>query len=209
MKISLFRNKLFLAVETFYLIIFPILLIYWKPELIHWRLLVMLASMTYVSFVMKTNKLSLRRIGFSRTNFIPALKDLIPITLIGIVSLLIGKFLDPSIWYINAVIDEVGGNPVLFAILFYVVISAPLQELIFRGFYLSRLELVSKNKNFLIWYSAIVFAVIHLPFGNWRITIVSLLMGLIYADNFLKYRNISAISIQHAILGSLMIYLMT
>jgi len=182
MKISLFRNKLFLAVETFYLIIFPILLIYWKPELIHWRLLVMLASMTYVSFVMKTNKLSLRRIGFSRTNFIPALKDLIPITLIGIVSLLIGKFLDPSIWYINAVIDEVGG---------------------------SRLELVSKNKNFLIWYSAIVFAVIHLPFGNWRITIVSLLMGLIYADNFLKYRNISAISIQHAILGSLMIYLMT
>ena len=200
---------MFLAVETFYLIIFPILLIYWKPELIHWRLPVMLASLTYVFFVMKTNKLSLRRIGLTRTNFIPALKDLIPITLVGIVSLLIGKFLDPSIWYINAVIDEVGGNPVLFAILFYVVISTPLQELIFRGFYLSRLELVSKNKNFLTWYSAIVFAVIHLPFGNWRITIASLLMGLIYADNFLKYRNISAISIQHAILGSLMIYLIT
>lgn len=206
---SLFRSKLFLMVETFYLIIFPLLLIYWKPELIHWRLPVMLTSLIYVFLVMKTTKLSLRNIGLTKTNFLPAIKDLIPFTLIGIASLIIGKSFDSSIWYVKAIVDEVSGNPVLLAVFIYAVVSAPLQELIFREFYLSRLELVSRNKTFLIWYSAIVFAVIHLSLGNWRITIASLLMGLAYAGNFLKYRNLLAISISHAILGSLMIYLMT
>lgn len=209
MSISLFRSKLFLAIETFYLIIFPLLLIYWKPELIHWRLPVMLASLIYIFFVMKITKLSSRNIGLAKTNFLPATKDLIPLTLIGIVFLIIGKFFNSSIWYVKAVVDEVNGTTIFFAIFIYAVVSAPLQELIFRGFYLSRLELVSGNRTFLAWYSSIVFAVIHLPLGNWRITIASLLMGLVYADNFLKYRNSSAISVSHAILGSLMIYLMT
>lgn len=208
MQVSLFQSKLFLAVETFYLIVFPLLLIYRKPELIHWRLPVMLAGLIYAFLVMKTNKLSLRKIGLSKTNFLPAVKNLILPTLIGITSLLVGKFFDSSIWYIKAVVDEVSGKPIFFVLFIYAVISAPLQELIFRGFYLSRLELVSRNKTFLIWYSAIVFAIIHLPLGNWRITIASLLMSLVYAGNFLKYQNASAISISHAILGGLMIYLM-
>lgn len=208
MSISLFRSKLFLAIETFYLIIFPLLLIYWKPELIHWRLPVMLASLIYIFLVMKITKLSSKNIGLAKTNFLSATKGLIPLTLIGIAFLIIGKFFNPSIWYVKAVVDEVNGTTIFFAAFIYAAVSAPLQELIFRGFYLSRLELVSRNRTFLAWYSSIVFAVIHLPLGNWRITIASLLMGLVYADNFLKYRNYLAISISHAILGNLMIYLM-
>lgn len=209
MSMSLFRSKLFLAVETFYLIIFPLLLIYRKPELVYWRLLVMLASLTYVFLVMKITKLSLRNVGFAKTNFLSAIKDLILLTLIGVASLLIGRLFDSSIWHAKAIVDEVSRDSAFVAILIYAAISAPLQELVFRGFYLSRLELVLRNKTFLIWYSAVVFAVIHLPLGNWRITIASLLMGLVYSGNFLKYRNLLAISISHAILGSLMIYLMT
>ena len=60
MSRSLFRSKLFLAIETFYLIIFPLLLIYREPELIHWRLPVMLASLIYVFLVMKIPKLALK-----------------------------------------------------------------------------------------------------------------------------------------------------
>lgn len=209
MSRSLFRSKLFLAIETFYLIIFPLLLIYREPELIHWRLPVMLASLIYVFLVMKITKLSLKNVGFAKTNFLPATKDLILFTLIGIASLLIGRLFDSSIWYTKAIMDEVSRDSVLVAIIIYAAISAPLQELIFRGFYLSRLELVLRNKTYLIWYSAIVFAVIHIPLGNWRITIASLLMSLVYANNFLKYRNVLAISISHTVLGSLMIYLMT
>ena len=123
--------------------------------------------------------------------------------------MLIGRLFDSSIWYTKAIMDEVSRDSVLVAIIIYAAISAPLQELIFRGFYLSRLELVLRNKTYLIWYSAIVFAVIHISLGNWRITIASLLMSLVYANNFLKYRNVLAISISHTVLGSLMIYLMT
>lgn len=203
----LLQSKLFLWIETFYLVIFPLLLIYRTPDLIHWRLPVMLVSLIYISLMMKIFNLSPKRIGLSRANFFPALRNLALPTLIGVIFLLIGNFFNSSIWHIKAIAEEVDKNNIFFAILIYAAISAPLQELIFRGFYLSRLELLSGNKNFLIWYSAIVFAAIHLPLGNWKITLASLFIGLIYASNFLRYRNVLAVSISHALLGSLMIRL--
>lgn len=167
----------------------------------------MLVSLIYIFFMMRIFNLSPKRIGLSKTNFFPALVNLALPTLTGVIFLFIGNFFDSSIWHIKAITEEVDRNNILFPILIYAIISAPLQELIFRGFYLSRLELLSGNKNFLILYSAIVFAAIHLPLGNWMITLASLLMGMTYAYNFLRYRNVLAVSVSHALLGSLLIYL--
>ncbi|PJC81386.1 hypothetical protein CO007_04960 [Candidatus Roizmanbacteria bacterium CG_4_8_14_3_um_filter_36_10] len=63
-------------------------------------------------------------------------------------------------------VEEIRTPSVLFSAMTYVFISVPLQEFIYRGFYISRLELVSQNKTFLKLYSAVIFMLIHTAFDN-------------------------------------------
>ena len=89
----------------------------------------------------------------------------------------------------------------VFGLFFYIMISVPLQEIIFRGFYITRLEFVSKNELFLKLWSAIVFAAIHIPFGNWYLVGISFLYGIWTAGVFIKFRNLYAIMAAHALMG--------
>lgn len=199
---SIFTKPLFLTLETLLLILLPLLLIQFKPELLHYRQWLLVAAFVYVFYIICAQKIGFKDLGLTFKNFFPALRSILLPTffILAAMFLAIPIGWDSKIFFIREMVDEIVSKPLSRSYIYAVLISAPIQEIIFRGFYISRLEFISKNKFFIVAWSSVVFALVHTPFENKLFALFTLILGVIYADNFLKYRNIFAIIISHALL---------
>lgn len=81
-----------------------------------------------------------------------------------------------------------------------VVTAAIVEELIFRGYLQSRLQLYFNSAVWPVIISALIFGVVHLSYGTWGNLIVPVLIGLIFAWHYQKYRNIKILIICHFII---------
>jgi len=72
------------------------------------------------------------------------------------------------------------------ALLGYLLVSAPVQEILFRTFLIPRLERLTKNRLFLIAFTTAIFGTIHLPLHNPYLTISSYVLGAFWAATFLS-----------------------
>lgn len=137
-------------------------------------------------------KIPLKQIGFNRQNLIPALKDISPITLIcTILSILYYHFY-------GARIDN-SGIPMHFYI-FYILISAPLQEFLYRSYIsyiLSELEL---SHYFLIISSAL-YALAHIIYNDIPTVVMSLVIGIYWSYHYARFKNLYSIAFSHIVLG--------
>ncbi|KKR09864.1 MAG: Abortive infection protein [Parcubacteria group bacterium GW2011_GWA2_39_18] len=174
----------------------------------------MALALVYCLAVIKTQKIGRQKLGLCADNFLVSLKELLLPTIFFLVIIWVGLKYIPwvtSLLNIKA-LDELSNILVkkgsfLSFVIIYSLLSVPLQEFIFRGFYLSRLELVSKNRLFLIFYSALIFMLIHTPFKSIPLDIGAFILGLWWADNFLRYRNLFSIVLIHLFVGGLFDYL--
>ena len=92
------------------------------------------------------------------------------------------------------------GNPTSISMnLLYVTTAAVVEEFIYRGYLMPRLQVFFKNNYLTVFISAIVFALAHIMFGNITNTIFPLFGGLIYGYFYWKYRNIKVLIICHFI----------
>ncbi|GAA4945879.1 hypothetical protein GCM10023314_18940 [Algibacter agarivorans] len=89
----------------------------------------------------------------------------------------------------------------VFILFLYSLFSVYPQELIFRTFYFKRYHNLFKNKGFLVFLNAIVFALGHLFFKNSLVIILTFLGGLLFAFTYNKTQSTLLVSIEHAIYG--------
>jgi uncharacterized protein len=71
------------------------------------------------------------------------------------------------------------------------------EEFIFRGYMISRLSLLFRNKYLPIVISALLFAAIHLGYKSAGELIFTFLFGIIFGYHYQKYRNIKVLMIVH------------
>lgn len=71
------------------------------------------------------------------------------------------------------------------------------EEFIFRGYILSRLSVLLKNKHVAVIISALIFGFIHLGYKSLREFIFAVLLGLIFGYHYQKYRNIKVLVATH------------
>lgn len=88
----------------------------------------------------------------------------------------------------------INGNKLL--ILFMAFTAGVTEELIVRGYLLSRLEIFFKKHGAII-ISSVFFAVLHLGYGTIAQVLFPLSMGLIFALHYYKYRNIKLLIFCH------------
>jgi membrane protease YdiL (CAAX protease family) len=201
-----FAHPGFLVFETGYLIALPLLLLYFRPEWLRLRQVVMLGSLIYVYKVARLNMLTWANMGLGREKNFQGWKEMALLT--GLVLLLSTgiEMFSPGRLTIAEVQKETVGWAPLWPLLFYGLVSVPLQEFIFRGFYISRLELVSKNPWFLILWSGVVFGLIHLFFENKAVFWGSLILGLVWSGLFVRYRNLWLTIASHILIGGVVIW---
>ena len=81
--------------------------------------------------------------------------------------------------------------------LFTAVTAGVTEELIFRGYVLTRLSLLFKNKYIPIFISAIAFASLHYSYRSLREYILTFLIGILFGAYYQKYRNIKVLIAVH------------
>lgn len=199
------KSQVFLRVEIICFTATPLLLIYLNNNFYKFRIFLYIFSVMYIGLISWITKVNKRQLGITKTNFSASLKDLLPIILLLVSITVFVHFIQPTSlsFDIQQWSIDVSGY---WRVLIYVLISSPLQELIFRGYLINRLKLISKNHLFLTISSSLVFALVHLPFGNIFMFFGSFILGLTLANNFVKHRNLLAVIIAHGIIGAILIY---
>jgi len=81
-----------------------------------------------------------------------------------------------------------------------VITAAIVEELIFRGYLQSRLQLYFTNAAWPVILSALIFGAVHLSYGTFGNLIVPIIIGLIFAWHYQKYRNIKILIICHFVI---------
>lgn len=71
------------------------------------------------------------------------------------------------------------------------------EELICRGYLLTRLDLLIKKPTVSILISSVLFGILHVSYGTLGQIIVPFFIGLIFAIHYFKYRNVKIIIISH------------
>jgi membrane protease YdiL (CAAX protease family) len=71
------------------------------------------------------------------------------------------------------------------------------EELIFRGYILSRLSLFFKGTHWPVIISALIFASVHLAYKSFSEIIFVFLFGLIFGYHYQRYRNLTLLMIMH------------
>ncbi len=195
----------FLVFETLFLVIIPLVALQFYPHLYQFRIIAMFLGLLYLYLISRTISFSPQEIGITRLNLRSAIINILPVSIGISVLILIAASVNPSVFKIDEIAaDSIRWNPwVLF--ISYPLVSVPLQELIFRGFYLRRLELITHNEKFLILFSATFFSLIHVPFSNKLLMVGTFIAGVWWAKHYLKYRNIFSLILSHAIIGSTLI----
>lgn len=84
------------------------------------------------------------------------------------------------------------------AMIFFLALTAGVtEELIFRGYLLTRLSQWFKNEVAAVIVSSLLFAALHYKYGSLRELIFTFLIGVIFSIYYIKYRNIKAIIVTH------------
>ena len=137
-------------------------------------------------------RVSLSETGFNQPNLIPAIKNILPITLICACS---------SIFYYHFYgtrIDN-SGIPIYFYA-FYILLSAPLQEFLYRSYIFYILSEVNLSRYFLI-ISAVLYALAHVIYNDIPTVILSLIIGIYWAYHYIRFKNLYSIAFSHIVLG--------
>lgn len=72
-----------------------------------------------------------------------------------------------------------------------------IEELIFRGYILSRLSLFFKNQHWPVIISALIFTSVHLAYKTIHELIFVFLIGLIFGYYYQRYRNLTVLIVVH------------
>ncbi|KKU88952.1 MAG: hypothetical protein UY18_C0006G0014 [Microgenomates group bacterium GW2011_GWF2_47_9] len=207
-SISVVTKRSGLTMETILLFVLPLAILRYFPQIIHFRHLVMASGLAYVLLIARALHMTREEMGLTTQGFTAALLPLlIPTSLVLIFSAYIAAR-HPAEFIFPAMLEESRHLSMSTAIFLYVTLSVPLQEVLFRAFYIPRLEQITDNRLFLITFSALIFMLVHIPLGNLLMVLTTGLMGIIWADNFLRFRSLPAIMVSHALLGSFLIYLL-
>ena len=80
------------------------------------------------------------------------------------------------------------------------------EEVICRGYLLTRLEMLINKPSVSIAVSAIIFGILHISYGTIGQMLIPLCLGLIFAVYYYKYRNIKLIILCHFLWDFIVIY---
>lgn len=108
---------------------------------------------------------------------------------------------------LNKILKLLDKNPVL--LVFTCLTAGIVEELIFRGYLLPRLELLFKHKYASIIISSLLFGFLHYGYGTLINVIGAAVIGLVFALHYHKYRNIKMVILVHCAWDLVLLFLKT
>ncbi|EKD80651.1 MAG: hypothetical protein ACD_40C00043G0006 [uncultured bacterium] len=189
--------------EVLLILVIPILLFSVNSYFFALRHVIMGLGGLYCSYRLFRSKATFSSLGIRQTNFLLAVKDLAFPSLVFVgITWIIFLLLSTSSLKIIVGYDPLTIKSFIERILAYIFLSAPIQELIFRGYITWRIKEIYQNPRLIQFLSVTFFMFAHLPFYSPLLLFITLFMGLIYIKNYLKFQNLFAPILSHAFVGA-------
>ena len=181
------------SVVISFLYILPVVLILTKVIPFSDRFLVLTITGVLIIGLAMLNEIALADLGFNHQNLLPAIKDILPVTIISSV-LMIAFYLNHGMRIDNT------GIPWYFYV-FYISLSSPLQEFLYRSYLFNRLAQIQLNQGSIIIITAILYSFAHSIYQDLPTVLLSLIIGLYWAYHYNRFKNFYSITLSHTILG--------
>lgn len=91
--------------------------------------------------------------------------------------------------------------------LFYIFLSAPLQEFVFRSLMFRELNIYLQKDWAKILVSAVIFSFAHYAYRDLSVLLITLVAGVVWGIIYLKKPNFWAVAASHALVGAVTVFL--
>lgn len=189
--------------EAILLFAVPVALLTYSSEFLAMRHIFMAVAGIYSAWRLFKYKATLSSLGIHRTNFVASLKDLLnPSLFMILITFAIFIFVPSNLLRVLIGYDSLPAIDLFTRLFMYVTLSAPIQEIIFRGYITWRIKEVYTKRSEIIMLSVAFFTFAHLPFHSILFIVLTGFMGYIFIKNYLKYQNLYTMMIAHAVVGA-------
>ena len=190
-------NRLILfLVFTFYITIPFLLLI--NPLFFKNKFIILTIGGILIYILLRLLGFNNSSLGIKSAKSIQSIRDISIVTFILIITVII---------LFSFRISRFQPSETLSFYLFYIFISSPIQEFLYRGALTSILQQINFRKSSIILISSILYSLAHLGYKDFITCILTFLIGLLWHQKYLKTKNLTGVTISHAILGAVTIFI--
>lgn len=190
------KNKILLAIILIVYTLLPILILLNKYLFtIKFYLLTIVGLLIYI--LMKLFGVSNKKLGICKKNAMKSIRRNLILIIISIIIIIIFKILH---------IDKYNPNETILFYLFYIFISCPLQEFLYRGVF-GYFESELNNKYLWPLLSSFCYSFVHIIYKDALTCVLTFTIGIIWYLLYKKDNNLAGVSLSHIVLGILTIAL--
>ncbi|MEH2465212.1 CPBP family intramembrane glutamic endopeptidase [Nostoc sp.] len=185
------RQKVILIVGFGYIL--PVLLIYLELVPFSWRFYILILAAIAILAIARLYRFSLVELGFTKQYLGTSLKAIALPTLASALLMLIHYFIQ------GPRIDNSAYKWTFY--LFFVSVSSPIQEFLYRGFLFGIFSRVKLDIWLQILLSTSLYSFVHLIYRDMPTLLFTFIIGMLWGCHYAKYRNLYSIIISHSLLG--------
>ena len=190
------KNKLLLILILLIYLLVPILILY-NSYLFKIKFYILTIIGVIIFILMKVFNIKNKDLGINKNNILKSIKRSLLLIIVSIIIIIIFKLLH---------IDKYNSNESIFFYIFYILISCPIQEFLYRGVF-GYFEKVYNNKYLWLIISSLLYSFIHIIYKDILTCILTFIIGIIWYILYRKDYNLVGVSISHIIIGILTISL--
>lgn len=184
------NRLILLSIFTFYIVIPFLLLI--NPLFFKNKFIILTIGGILIYIILRLLGFNNSSLGIKSAKSIQSIRDISIVTFILIITgIILSSFK----------ISRFQPSETLSFYLFYIFISSPIQEFLYRGALTSILQQINFRKSSIILISSILYSLAHLGYKDFITCILTFLIGLLWHQKYLKTKNLTGVTISHAILG--------
>lgn len=191
LQINQERQKLILIISLGYIL--PVLLLHFKIIPFSWRFYILILAAIAILAITRLYKFSLIELGFTRQHLGISFKVITLPTLASVLLMLINYMMQ------GARIDN--STYKLGFYLFFVTVSSPLQEFLYRGFLFAVFSRAKLAPWLMILLSSLLYSFVHLIYQDVPTLLFTFIIGVLWGMNYASYRNLYSIIFSHSVLG--------
>ena len=144
-----------------------------------------------VFLLMKVFNISNKELGITKQNLWKSIKRNLILIALCVIIILIFKLIH---------IDKYNSNETLLFYLFYIFISCPIQEFLYRGIF-GYFDRNSKYNYLWIILSSLCYSFVHIIYKDVLTCVLTFIIGIIWYMFYKKDKNLCGVTLSHMVLG--------
>ena len=189
------KNKLLLSILAIYILV-PILILF-NNYLYGIKFYLLTIIGLIIFFLMKLFKVPNKDLGITKENLFKSIKRNLPLIVLCVIIIMLFKLFH---------FDKYNPDETILFYLFYIFISCPIQEFLYRGVF-GYFDMNSKYNYLWIVLSSLCYSFVHIIYKDVLTCILTFIIGIIWYIIYKKDKNLCGVTLSHMILGVVTIVL--